>query len=211
MKRIAILSIAVISLAGLLSFSVPLTAHAEPKAQSEASAKKCRTKYHNKSYEDGGATLQKLLKDSPCFIDSGNCQANGTTQTARMVKVECTKKPGTNAVARQEAKAESEAATEAATSEYAQDPALSSKFSCTKTRCDIIANYINPTITLLTVLVGIAVVIGIIWGAIQVMTSAGDPQKSASGKNHIRNALIGAVGYLMLWALLQFIIPGGFN
>jgi hypothetical protein len=75
--------------------------------------------------------------------------------------------------------------------------------------CGIVKRYINPLIKLLSILVGIVAVIAIIFGAIQVSTSAGDPQKSASGKNHIRNALIGLVAYVLLFVFLQWIIPGG--
>jgi hypothetical protein len=42
-----------------------------------------------------------------------------------------------------------------------------------------------------------------------VSSSAGDPQKSAQGKEHIRNALFGLLAYILLYAFLQFIIPGG--
>lgn len=90
-----------------------------------------------------------------------------------------------------------------------KDPALSSDASCNKTQCSIVSNYINPFIKLLTILVGIAITIGVIVGAIQVISSAGDPQQAASGKNHIRNALFAAVGYVLLLALLQWLLPGG--
>lgn len=91
-------------------------------------------------------------------------------------------------------------------SETSADPAL----ACSRGDCDIIKNYVNPAITLMTILVGLAVVGGIIWGAIQVITSAGDPQKAASGKDHIRNAVIAVIAYVFLWAFLQWVIPGGF-
>lgn len=70
------------------------------------------------------------------------------------------------------------------------------------------AKYINPVIRLLSALVAVAVTLGIIIGGIQVTTSAGDPQKSAIGKNHIRNALLGLLAYLLLYSFLRFIVPG---
>jgi hypothetical protein len=87
------------------------------------------------------------------------------------------------------------------------DPALSSG-GCTGKNCSFIDAYINPTIKLLSVLVGITAVIFIIFGAIQVSSSGGDPQKSASGKMHIRNALIGMVAYVLLVGLLGWLVPG---
>lgn len=73
----------------------------------------------------------------------------------------------------------------------------------------LFTKYINPLISLLSALVGVVVVIGIIVGAIQFSSSAGDPQKATNGKNHIRNALIGLVSYLLLLAFLEFLVPGG--
>jgi hypothetical protein len=74
----------------------------------------------------------------------------------------------------------------------------------------LFAKYINPLVNLLSAVVAVVVVIGIIVGAVQFSSSAGDPQKAANGKNHIRNALFGLLAYLLLYAFLQFIIPGGF-
>ena len=71
------------------------------------------------------------------------------------------------------------------------------------------AKYVNPLINLLSALVGVVVVVGVIVGAIQFSSSAGDPQKAANGKNHIRNALLGLLAYLLLYAFLQFLVPGG--
>jgi len=76
-------------------------------------------------------------------------------------------------------------------------------------RACLFSKYLNPVINLLSAVVGLVVVIGIIFGAIQVSSSAGDPQKAASGKGHIRNALLGLLAYILLYSFLQFIIPGG--
>jgi len=73
----------------------------------------------------------------------------------------------------------------------------------------LFAKYLNPIINLLSAVVGLVVVIGVLFGAIQVSSSAGDPQKAANGKGHIRNALLGLLAYILLYAFLQFIIPGG--
>lgn len=83
------------------------------------------------------------------------------------------------------------------------------KQTCSTSSCPLIQKYINPTIAMLTAAVGVAAVIGIIYGGIEITTSAGDPQKNASGKNHIRNAVIGIVSLVFLWAFLNWIVPGG--
>jgi hypothetical protein len=83
------------------------------------------------------------------------------------------------------------------------------KLGADRPKSCLFTKYINPLITLLSAVVGVVVVIGVIYGAIQVSSSAGDPQKSAQGKEHIRNALFGLLAYILLYAFLQFIIPGG--
>lgn len=70
--------------------------------------------------------------------------------------------------------------------------------------------YINPAINLLSAAVGLIVVAAIIYGGIQYITSAGDPQKAAEGQKRIIEALIGLVAFILLYAVLVFLIPGGF-
>lgn len=95
-------------------------------------------------------------------------------------------------------------------SDVITDPALTQKTDCNRQSCPLIAKYINPFISLLAVLVGIAVVIGIIWGGIQISTSAGNPQQAASGKDHIRNAIIALIAFVLLYSFIQWLLPGGF-
>jgi hypothetical protein len=73
----------------------------------------------------------------------------------------------------------------------------------------LFAKYVNPLVDFLAALVGIVVIGGIIYGGILFSTSAGDPQRAAQGRDHIRNALIGLVAYILLYTFLQFLIPGG--
>ncbi|MGH7142141.1 MAG: hypothetical protein ACREF5_01560 [Candidatus Saccharimonadales bacterium] len=80
--------------------------------------------------------------------------------------------------------------------------------STTDTQC-LFSKYVNPVIDLLSAAVGVVVVIAIIIGAIEYTSSAGDPQRSASGRQHIMNALLGLFAYFFLYAFLQFIVPGG--
>jgi len=69
--------------------------------------------------------------------------------------------------------------------------------------------YINPFIDLLSAAVGVVVVIAVIIGAIEFSTSGGDPQRAASGRRHITNALLGLVAYILLYVFLEFLVPGG--
>lgn len=75
--------------------------------------------------------------------------------------------------------------------------------------CDIIGKYVNPLIKLLSIVVGLAVTVGIVWGGIEYASSGGDPQKSARGKGHIVKSLVGLVGFFFLFAAIKFLTPGG--
>jgi hypothetical protein len=72
-----------------------------------------------------------------------------------------------------------------------------------------VQGYINPFINFLAALVGVAVVISIVIGGIQYSSSGGDPAKAAAAKNRIRNAIVALVAFFFLYALLNFLIPGG--
>lgn len=75
--------------------------------------------------------------------------------------------------------------------------------------CTLFTKYINPLIRLLAGVAGIAVVIGIIYGGIEYSASAGDPQKAAKAKTHIRNSIVAFIFFLFLYTILKFLIPGG--
>jgi len=55
----------------------------------------------------------------------------------------------------------------------------------------------------------IAVVAGIIIGAIQYSTAQGDSSKAKEAMVKIRNAALALGLYFLMWALLNFIVPGG--
>ena len=75
--------------------------------------------------------------------------------------------------------------------------------------CDFVKTYVNPAIQLFSVVFGLIVAIGVITGAIQYITSSGDPQKAAKAKARITTSVVALVGYVFLFALLQFLVPGG--
>lgn len=57
--------------------------------------------------------------------------------------------------------------------------------------------------------VGIIVVGMIIVGGIQYTTSGGVPQKIEAARKRITNAVIALVLYIFMFAILQWLIPGG--
>jgi hypothetical protein len=89
------------------------------------------------------------------------------------------------------------------------DPAGGSGNCASVSKCDLVTKYVNPFINFLAALVGVAVVISIVIGGIQYGSSAGDPQKVNMAKNRIRNALVALLAFLFLYALLNFLVPGG--
>lgn len=87
------------------------------------------------------------------------------------------------------------------------DPA--STKDCSKTSCDLIETLINPIINFLAAAVGIVITISIIIGGIQYSASADDPKAVSEAKTRIINAVLALLGFLFLWAFLQWLLPGG--
>ena len=75
----------------------------------------------------------------------------------------------------------------------------------------IFKDYVNPFVKFFAALVGVAVVISIVWGALLYQSSAGDSGKVAAAKGKIYQAVIALVIFLFLIAALQWLIPGGIN
>lgn len=68
---------------------------------------------------------------------------------------------------------------------------------------------IQEVITFLSIGVGIAVVGGIAFGGVTYATSQGNPSKTSKGITIIVNSVIGLVLYLLLFAITNFLVPGG--
>lgn len=82
--------------------------------------------------------------------------------------------------------------------------------SCHSTEeCDFVDKFVNPAIKFLSAGVGIIVTIMIIVAGIQYTTAGSDPQKVSAAKGKITNAVIALVTYIFLFALLQWLWPGG--
>lgn len=57
--------------------------------------------------------------------------------------------------------------------------------------------------------VGIAVLIGIIVGAVMYTTANGNEAQAKKALGYIRNAIIALILYFGMWAIIQYLIPGG--
>jgi hypothetical protein len=69
--------------------------------------------------------------------------------------------------------------------------------------------YLKVLLAYLASLVGSVVILMIIIGGVQYITSAGDPAQIKKAKERIVNAVIALVLFLSAFAILSFIIPGG--
>ena len=79
----------------------------------------------------------------------------------------------------------------------------------TVAKCDLISKYVNPAINLLSALAGVAITISIIVAGIRYSSASGDPQKSAAAKHRIASTVIALIAFILLYAALNFLIPGG--
>jgi hypothetical protein len=95
------------------------------------------------------------------------------------------------------------------TGDKCADPAINSGNCTDASHCDLMSKYVYPFINFLSALVGVVVIISIIIGGIQYGSSAGDPAKVTAAKNRIRNSIIALVTFIFLYALLNFLVPGG--
>lgn len=92
--------------------------------------------------------------------------------------------------------------------EQKNDPALDcSQKGASANKCDLVQKYLNPIIAFFSAFVGIAVTIGIISGGIRYASASDDPQKSAAGRQMIRNSIIALIAYIFLLAALRWLAP----
>lgn len=77
--------------------------------------------------------------------------------------------------------------------------------SCTS----VVNNYLNPVIDFLAAGVGIIVTSMIVIAGIQYITSQDNPQAVSAARNRIFNAVIALVIFGLMYALLQWLVPGG--
>jgi len=57
--------------------------------------------------------------------------------------------------------------------------------------------------------VGIAAVGGVVFGSIMYMTAGDSPDKIKKANIFLMNVILGIIVYAVMWAFLNFIIPGG--
>ncbi len=78
-----------------------------------------------------------------------------------------------------------------------------------KAYCDFVDTYINPALNFLAVGFGLIVTITVVVSGIQYITSGGNPQGVNAAKKRIFNAVGALLLFAFMWALLQWLVPGG--
>lgn len=66
------------------------------------------------------------------------------------------------------------------------------------------------SLDILTVGVGIVGVLGIVIVGIQYLTAGGNEEQTRKAKRRMLEIVIGLVAYVLLYALLNWLLPGGF-
>lgn len=73
----------------------------------------------------------------------------------------------------------------------------------------ILKHIVAPITAALIALFGVVLVISIIVAGIQYSSSAGDPSKIADARKRIVNAVIAVLFFMFIYAIVNWIIPGG--
>lgn len=75
--------------------------------------------------------------------------------------------------------------------------------------CDGIWGVLAIVLNVMLIVAGAGGIIGIIVSGIQYATAAGDPGQMTKAKRRIYEIMIGLVALGLMWAFIQWIIPGG--
>ncbi len=75
--------------------------------------------------------------------------------------------------------------------------------------CGFVDKYINPVLNFLAIGFGLIVTITVVVSGIQYITSGGNPQAIGAAKKRIFNAVLSLLLFIFMWALLQWLVPGG--
>ena len=67
---------------------------------------------------------------------------------------------------------------------------------------------IMTVVNILSVVIGIAGVIGIVWVGIQYMTAGGNEEKTRKAKQRMFEIVVGLVSYVVIFAALKWLMPG---
>lgn len=88
-------------------------------------------------------------------------------------------------------------------------PKATNLIPCSTVGGNSIWGLLTVVVNFLAAGVGLAVVAGIIYGAVLYSAAGGSAEQAKKGIGYIRNAIIAALLFVFMYAIIQFIIPGG--
>lgn len=198
--RLLTLSMA-ITVAGMCSFATTTVMLSSSQVAAAASGPECAI------LDQGRVTCPTSITGSGCYYkDLGNPNPPGNIANTGFVKApDCT-----NGIFQEAAQPQVNTYTDPALVPCKAPTSGSIGHATGETgHCDLVAKYIDPLINVLAASVGVVVTISIVVGGIQYASSAGDPGKAQAAKKRITNALIALIGFFLLYAVLQWLVPGG--
>jgi hypothetical protein len=83
------------------------------------------------------------------------------------------------------------------------------EFGCKRQNTNPIIDLAYALIRFLSYGVGIVVVASVVFGGIQYTTAEGNPEKSAQAKGRIQTSIMALILYLFIFAIVQYLVPGG--
>lgn len=219
----------IVFLTALCAFTllvIPLVSHAVVHAANDPKGTCFVTDPSGTKVRACTASDKQTIKDNGKTFQASKCYGiTSTTSTTNVAVTSCNGKPKVGTQTCTDAKgkqstcvscsdgslvADTSQCPESDVSGSSGDPAATSDADCgTVAKCDLVSKYLNPFINLMAALVGVAVTISIVVGGIRYASSAGDPQAAAAGKARIRNSIIALITFIFLYAILNFLIPGG--
>lgn len=69
--------------------------------------------------------------------------------------------------------------------------------------------YVTNILKVVSALAGIATVGGFVWGGILYITARANASQTEKAKNVMINSVIGLLLFIFMYAILQFLVPGG--
>ena len=162
----------------------------------------CYTKFTGKEVNSLGTVNTYLNIPSDEKFADNQCAIQRICQVVSGSTIGCKKNGSGNLVTRIETTPTSDLAPTCADT-------TKTSFMWNSSGCATTGDLISQILKILALLVGIAVVIGIAWGGMLYATSDGNAGKAQQGVTIIVNAIIGLLLFIFMFALTNFLVPGG--
>ena len=81
--------------------------------------------------------------------------------------------------------------------------------SCSSAGSNGIYDLLITIVNFLAIGVGVAVLAGIVFGALLYSSASGNAEQAKRGIGYVRNAVIALVMFILMYAFINFLIPGG--